>query len=56
MPCGSRPGWIDVAMSHGAGDAAMMRELDWVSRHMCLFTICVIYIDIYAHIYIYLGV
>ena len=30
-----QPGWMHVAMSHGAGDVAVMRELDWGGRHAC---------------------
>jgi len=28
--------WMRMAMGHGAGDAALMRELDWITRHRCL--------------------
>ena len=27
--------WTYIAMSHGAGDAELMRQLDWCARHKC---------------------
>ena len=41
---------MHVAMSHGAGDVAVMRELDWCTRHKCPHVLpsCLSSVTLYA--------
>ena len=36
LAMGFRPGWMQAAEAHGAGDVEQMREMDWIARHECL--------------------